>query len=540
MSRLAVARLSGRHGSRAALPGAPTLNRRIPTSAYLVALTALIAISRAPQLDSPNLLLDGDEGVLGLMARHAVHGRELPLFFWGQHYGLSLVETVMGALSFALFGTGALPLKVAMLALWTAGIWFLFLALSAIVGARRGFLCTCVLLLHPAWAVWSMKARGGYVTAFTLTAALLWLVVPRKTPDSVVRWAAAGALSGLIYLAQPLWLPGVAPIVLVMLWGRRRSTAPIAYASAAAVVVIAVKLATPVASEAWSGPALWNPDIWGMRIRLVQQVYLNLTGAYYLSWALDPPGPITRLLSLGWSAAIPVLFVAQIYRVTTRRYSRWSHLFAIGAGATLASTWVLLFARDARYLLPLSGLVVPLAGVEFADLVDRRLISRGVASSVTAVVLLLGLISMWEFREFNFLWKNPPGSWSEARRMHQVINALGSRGVRHVFAMNGLLDTQLIFYSDEQIISRSASLEERYPPYVVEVNRALATGEPVAVVGYTDTSGAPGCWDVPICTGGIAHLVGNPEAIFTVDGKYFVYVGATKALLGALHFDFPD
>jgi hypothetical protein len=111
--------------------------------------------------------------------------------------------------------------------------------------------------------------------------------------------------------------------------------------------------------------------------------------------------------------------------------------------------------------------------------------------------------------------------------------------VRHVFSMNGLLDTQLIFYSDEKVVSRWAMARDRYPPYVSEVDRALADGEPVAVVGYTNASGAPGCWDIPICTGGIEGLVTNPEAI-TVDGKYFVYVKPKKQLLQQLQFRFPD
>jgi hypothetical protein len=62
----------------------------------------------------------------------------------------------------------------------------------------------------------------------------------------------------------------------------------------------------------------------------------------------------------------------------------------------------------------------------------------------------------------------------------------------------------------------------------------------VAVVGYTNQSGAPGCWDVPICTGGIERIVANPEAIFTVDDKYFVYVGADRELLTKLGFRFWD
>ena len=55
-----------------------------------------------------------------------------------------------------------------------------------------------------------------------------------------------------------------------------------------------------------------------------------------------------------------------------------------------------------------------------------------------------------------------------------------------MFSMNGLLDWQLMFYSDEEVLARWADAVDRYPAYVDAVDRALANGEPVAVVGYTD------------------------------------------------------
>ena len=174
---------------------------------YLVALAAISLVSRLPQLLSPNLLVDGDEAVLGLMAKHVAQGKEFPIFFYGQHYGLSSVEAAAGALGFVVFGTGAVPLKLAMLALWTLGVLFLFLAQSRLLGASRSFWITVVFLLNPAWAVWSMKARGGYITSFTATAALLWLLVRgRGSARRAVRWLVAGAadrrhLSGAAALA---------------------------------------------------------------------------------------------------------------------------------------------------------------------------------------------------------------------------------------------------------------------------------------------------------------------------------------------------
>ena len=205
----------------------------------LVALAAISVVSRLPQLQSPNLLVDGDECVLGLMAKHVAQGKEFPVFFYGQHYALETVEAGAGALGFVLFGVGGLTLKLAMLALWTVGVLFWFLALSRIVGITRSFWISAVLILNPVWAAWSMKAGGGYITSFTATALLLWLLVRSREKETIARWLAAGLLTGVIYLAQPLWLPGVLPILLVMLASRRRVWWGVGYLAVAALAILA-------------------------------------------------------------------------------------------------------------------------------------------------------------------------------------------------------------------------------------------------------------------------------------------------------------
>jgi hypothetical protein len=513
---------------------------RLRSWLYVAALALISLVSRLPQLRSPNLLVDGDECVLGLMAKHLAQGKEFPIFFYGQHYGLSSVEAAAGALSFVGFGVGALPLKLAMLALWTLGVIFLFLAQSKLLGATRSFWITVVFLLNPAWAVWSMKARGGYLTAFTATAALLWLLVQGRERESVVRWLIAGALTSVIYLAQPLWLPGVLPILAVVLVSRRRVSWGVSYLAVTAAAILLVKLVPATTPDTWGAPGLGNPNVFGSLPDVARQIYVNLTGSYYLWSAIDPPGPATNVLAVIWCGMLPAAALVQRHRLRTGRYCLPSHLLFISVCSTLVGEWVLLGVRDARYLLPLSALLVLLAGVEIVDFVERGLLSKTTAGLLTFVVLLLGSLSMREFRDFNYLWKSAPNQLSEAKRLQQLFRYLKVEDVTHVFSMNGLLDSQLVFYSDEQVLSRWSDPLGRYPAYVSEVDRALAKGETVAVVGYTNASGAPGCWDIPICTGGIEGKVADPGSIFTVDGKYFVYVGANRELLKKLGFRFWD
>ena len=207
----------------------------------------------------------------------------------------------------------------------------------------------------------------------------------------------------------------------------------------------------------------------------------------------------------------------------------------------LVAEWALLGARDARYLLPLSGLLVALAGVELVDLVDRRLVPRSAVFAVTAVMVVLGSLSMREFSAFNFLWTNPPQRWTEAKRLQQLLAYLRTKDVQP-----RVLDERHAGFAADVLQQRNGHLAVGRP--AGSISRPMSrksierwpNGEPVAVVGYTNQSGAPGCWDVPICTGGIERIVANPESIFTVDDKYFAYVGADRELLAKLGFRFWD
>src|SRR5262249_61084629 len=114
---------------------------------------------------------------------------------------------------------------------------------------------------------------------------------------------------------------------------------PIASAATAAAFVTAVKLIPVTSSETWAGPALGNPSIWGTRIRALQQVYINLTGSYYLTAAVDPPGPVTSSLAWMGCGAIVALTLMQMYRIAARRFCWWSHVLFAALAATLLANW---------------------------------------------------------------------------------------------------------------------------------------------------------------------------------------------------------
>jgi hypothetical protein len=216
----------------------------------------------------------------------------------------------------------------------------------------------------------------------------------------------------------------------------------------------------------------------------------------------------------------------QIYRLAAGKHLLWSHLLFVSVVSTIAANWLLLDARDGRYLLPLSALLVMWAGVEVCDLSDRRVLGPRIRRTAVAGAIVLGAVSMVEFRDFSYMWKNAPRSRSEGERLEAVVNYMKMKGARHAYSMHPLLQWQLMFYSAEEILARWTSATDRHPAFVRAVDRALHAGEPVALVGYVSS------------TRGLEQMVSNPRDIFTVDDRYFVYVGVDRVLLDRLRFRF--
>ena len=341
-------------------------------------------------------------------------------------------------------------------------------------------------------------------------------------------WLIAGGLTSIIYLAQPLWLPGLLPIVAFLLLAQDRRSASLLYLAGITSVLVVVKaIAARSLYEYWTPPAIGNPRLlegW----KLFEQLYVHLTGSHYLRFEIDP-GPASAALGYLWCGVLIAATLLQIYRLTSRRYLLWSHLLFISVMSTLGANWLLLEARDARYLLPLSALLVLWAGVEICDLIDRRILPRPVCLAGVTCVVALQAVSMMEFRDHSYLVKTPASSLTEARRMDHLVGYLGMKGVRHVFSMHPLLQWQLAFYSKEEIVARWVNKADRYPPYISAVDRALQSGETVALVGYADVNRR---------AREALKLVADPKAIVSVDERYFVYIGPDEELLRRMGFRF--
>lgn len=140
-------------------------------------------------------MVQSDEAVIGLMARHILHG-ERPIWFWGQQY-MGALQAYVAALVFKIFGSSSLSLRLAILP-FTAGFLVCAYVLGrAAYGHAVGLLTLAWLVAGPAIALQrEQTAIGGYQDMLLFGAVILvgvWLRLrqPHSLPRTRGEWVRA-------------------------------------------------------------------------------------------------------------------------------------------------------------------------------------------------------------------------------------------------------------------------------------------------------------------------------------------------------------
>jgi len=203
-----------------------TMTRESPFTWWLLAVIVggVLAgvVLRVVLLRGPTGVLDSDEAVVGLMARHILHQHEVATFYWGQNYGGSFTAMVMAAV-FAVFGdsTGALksvPLimsAVSALLVWRLG--------RRTIGEPGAALAAVAFWVWPTNYVWlSTKERGFYWACMIFGLTFLLLVLQCiDRPRSWWRWLALGFVGGLGWWTSPQMLYFAIPGLVWLAWKLR-------------------------------------------------------------------------------------------------------------------------------------------------------------------------------------------------------------------------------------------------------------------------------------------------------------------------------
>ncbi|MBN9483440.1 MAG: hypothetical protein BGO70_13240 [Bacteroidetes bacterium 43-93] len=467
-------------------------------SYIVIPLLVLLCIAtRLPMLCSPNRMLDIDECTVGLMADHQYYKGEISPIFWGQAYGFTLVETTAITAIYAIGGVSDISVKIAMLVLWIIGIVFFYKTLNLVSKERViPLLITLLFICSPAWAVWSMKARGGYLTAFTLGWILLYLVMHPAASRRIITWVLAGALISLIYESQALWIPGLLPIIIYRLVKekKRRFTASFiitALCSFGAFAIYKEQLTVRhYVVYAEQGDLLQNV------LRIPAYLYAHLHGDYFFDYIAAPNAVNASFAILFSILAYGLILIAIFYSLKKR-----NSLFVSSALGILLSLLATIpsLKMEPRYMLPVTGCTLLTLQLFLNNLTRLR-----AAKTSLAVVCITGLTGLLTLHDYSFCK-------TKRQELLQLISYLEEGNIHHVYVPDWMLQWQIMYYSHEQVIARQQEIPDRCPVYNKSVDKAFYTGKPVAIVGYDGSLNLPGEQ---------AHIAG-----------YFVYAHPSKELL---------
>ena len=143
----------------------------------VVYLLFLMIVGLALRLDfvlPANSVIDADEAIVGLMARHLLAGADIPIFYYGQHYMGSL-EAIITAGMFYLFGESSFTLKLTPLIFSITLIPLMFALTKQYTGSRGARFAALLMAIPPVGLViWSTKARGGFIEILVIGALALF------------------------------------------------------------------------------------------------------------------------------------------------------------------------------------------------------------------------------------------------------------------------------------------------------------------------------------------------------------------------------
>jgi hypothetical protein len=360
-----------------------------------------VLLTRVPQLAGSPFLPDGDEALLALIARNALSGEAIPLFLWGQRYGLAAPEIALVSAAFAAFGESGAALHGAVLILWTAGVLLLVAAVFRMHGRAAGLWTAGLMVVAPAWMSISMRAWGTSVTGFFFAALALWCaaigvgarggtaadrMARRGEPPSASRMGAAavaGMATMLSALANPLWLLFALPLVGSALGSRAGQRQWRAAGAGALLTVAAASIAVLRARGYWEPPVFSDPAPVQSLMRLPERLWLAFTGTYALG-RLTSVGPVASLAGGALAVTSFAFLLRSIARITQDEAVSLEKGGVVAAVAGLLASIAMhprFFAF--RYLLPPVTALLMLTGLALPALSQRV---RSLAAALGVVV----------------------------------------------------------------------------------------------------------------------------------------------------------
>ena len=422
---------------------------------------------------------DSDEAVVGLMARHILHG-EFTTFFWGQAYGGSQ-EALLTAPVFWIFGSSWLALRivpiclsaVAALVVWRVGL--------RLMSARAAQTAAALFWIWPPFLIYKLTHQWGFYASGVLYCVLLLLlglrVVERPTTG---RAALFGLVLGLAVWETEQVVPVALPLLAWMTWRQRAWLGKLWIAIPAALLGALPSIVWNFRHDFGSfHSTVPDTTTYQHRLRLFVSPLLPLLLGLREDYTQKKIIP-SALVTLAILAVLAGLFAWGAWR-SRRRPISLLYLIAVVYPFFYAIPAETLFERDPKYLVVLAPVLVLLIA-QLATTYPRALV----------LLALAGVVSFVSLQRLDHYYATVPQQPPVAPRdIGPLIAVLDREHLNRVYATYWVT-YRLDFDTRERIIAAQSKLERiffengraapfpnpnaRWKPYGYEVDRAPRAG----------------------------------------------------------------
>ncbi len=439
-------------------------------------------VSRLFFLDSNVFFFDGDEAIVALMGLDILDG-SFPIYFYGQNYGMSVLEAGLIAIGVLIWGTSMLAIKIPMLALWLGTVFILGLVFEKLLVNKRWwvFLFVTMILLSPTWLVWSMKARGGYLSSFFISSLIVFLMVRQENIMKHFEWVVIAGLLAILFEMQPLWFPGTIPPIAYILYKSRKLKNALIFVGSYAFFALVFLVIRSNIEATWHAPGT-NVGNWPTAILNIPTALFNsLRGNYYLASHYDTNDNTYATMYLSF---LIFALCAYLYLAFKEKRINWSLIFLL---SSLASCSGVLLKPDGRYLLPFYCFSILFVLTVFSSRKNVRL--KSIALATATLTIATGLIYMPKFKNYSFINMDMSGKnisvSDDLGIMNSLIDKLRQDDIKYVLTFNEFLQYQLNFMLDHEILVVSKAERCRTPWNLHKVwPEHIKNPDKFAIIGY--------------------------------------------------------
>jgi hypothetical protein len=429
---------------------------------------------------------NADEAVVGLMARHALHG-ELTTFYWGQAYAGSQ-EALLTLPFFLVAGSGWLALRLVPILLTVVASLLVWRVGKRTIGDTPAAVAAAVFWIWPAFNVFQLTHQQGLYASDIVYCSLLLLLALRivERPDR-----ARVGLFGLV-LGLALWQTAqIVPVAVPMIiWTAVKRPASLRHVWFALPLTVLGMLPWLIwnAGHGWESLAMPDYGDKVQSLRLLASPFLPMMVGLRAPFSADLLLPGTALTYLAYLGLV-ALFVVGAIRARHRDSSLLYVVAVVFPFVYALSPKTSLALGTPRYLVVLTPVIVLLV----AQLATRYY-------RAVALLALVTVVSIVTLHRMNVWFGDTPRPVTQAvglgprhtvqwvpRDLSPLVAALDTLGIDHIYT-DYWLAYRLDFDTGERIVAVENRLlgltvedgkavptnptEVRYPPYEKEVRAA--------------------------------------------------------------------